>query len=99
MKKLKTRTFQDRLREELRNPDFKKHFEEEKQALNLALTIIELREKLELTQKELAEKMETSQQMISRLESGEYEGFTLKTLKKLAQATGTVLKIELLPAQ
>ena len=41
--------------------------------------------------------MNTSQQAISRLESGEYEGFTLKTLKRVAEVTGTVLKIEFEP--
>lgn len=38
--------------------------------------------------------MGTSQQAVSRLESGEYKGFSLKTLEKLAEATGTRLKIE-----
>jgi transcriptional regulator with XRE-family HTH domain len=42
----------------------------------------------------LAKLMGTSQQAISRIESGEYEGFTLKTLEKIAEATGTRVKIE-----
>jgi transcriptional regulator with XRE-family HTH domain len=42
----------------------------------------------------MAKLMGTSQQTISRIESGEYEGFTLKTLEKIAAATDTKVKIE-----
>jgi len=47
---------------------------------------------------QLAKLMGTSQQAISRIESGEYEGFTLKTLEKIAEATGTRVKIEFVAA-
>jgi transcriptional regulator with XRE-family HTH domain len=39
--------------------------------------------------------MGTSQQAVARLESGEYEGFTLKTLEKVAEALGADLVIDL----
>ncbi len=97
MRKPKTRTFREHLKEELKDPEFRKYFEEERQALALAIKIARLREKAGLSQQDLAELMNTSQQAISRLESGEYEGFTLKTLKKIAEVTGTVLKIEFKP--
>lgn len=42
--------------------------------------------------------MGTSQQAISRIESGNYEGFTLKTLEKIAEATGTQVRIEFVAA-
>ncbi|MCK9364085.1 MAG: helix-turn-helix transcriptional regulator [Syntrophales bacterium] len=42
--------------------------------------------------------MGTSQQAISRIESGEYEGFTLKTLEKIAEVTGMRIKIEFVTA-
>ena len=48
--------------------------------------------------KSLAKLMGTSQQAISRIESGEYEGFTLKTLEKIAEATGMRVKIEFVAA-
>ncbi|MDD5170077.1 MAG: hypothetical protein PHN75_14760 [Syntrophales bacterium] len=67
MKKSKVRTFQSRLKEDIKDPEFKAHYEEEKQA-------------------------------ISRIESGEYEGFTLKTLEKIAESTGMRVKIEFVPA-
>jgi len=58
------------------------------------MQIVELRGRLGISQTELAKRMGTSQQAISRLESGEYDGFTLKTLERIAQATGAMLKIE-----
>jgi DNA-binding Xre family transcriptional regulator len=97
MEKTKIRTFQDRLREDLKDPEFLKHFKEEQNALVLALKIAKLRKRKRLTQKRLAERMGTSQQAISRLEGGEYEGFTLATLEKVAKATHTHLKIDFVP--
>lgn len=98
MKKGKVRTFQSRLSEDLKDPDFKAHYEEERQALKLAMKIAKLREKKGLSQQQLARLMGTSQQAISRIESGEYEGFTLRTLEKIAKATGTRVKIEFIAA-
>ncbi len=97
MRKPKIQTFREHLKEELKDPEFRKYFEEERQALELAIKIARLREKMGLSQHDLAELMNTSQQAISRLESGEYEGFTFKTLKKIAEVTGTMLKIEFKP--
>jgi DNA-binding XRE family transcriptional regulator len=98
MKRGKVRTFQSRLREDMKDHEFREHYEEEKQALMLAIKIAELREKKGLSQQQLAELMGTSQQAISRIESGEYEGFTLKTLEKIAGSTGMRVKIEFVAA-
>jgi len=94
MKKGKVRTFQSRLGEDIKDPEFKTHYQEERQSLKLAMKIAELREKKDLSQQQLAKLMGTSQQAISRIESGEYEGFTLKTLEKIAEATGMRVNIE-----
>ncbi len=98
MKKGKVRTFRSRLSEDLKDPEFRTHYQEERQALKLAMKITKLREKKGLSQQELAKLMGTSQQAISRIESGDYEGFTLKTLEKIAEATGTQLEIEFIAA-
>jgi HTH-type transcriptional regulator / antitoxin HipB len=98
MNKGKVRTFKSRLRDELKDPEFKAHYQKEKQTLNMAMKIVELREKKGLSQQQLAKLMGTSQQAISRIESGEYEGFTLKTLEKIAEATGMRVKIEFVAA-
>ncbi len=97
MRKSKVRTFRERLREDLKDPEFRRDFEEERRALALALKISRLREQRGLSQTELARLMGTSQQAISRIESGEYEGFSLKTLEKIAEATQTQLKIAFVP--
>jgi len=74
MKKGKVRTFQSRLREDIKDPEFKTYYQKERQALRLAMKIAELRNQKGLSQQELAKLMGTSQQAISRIESGEYEG-------------------------
>jgi len=86
------------LREDLKDPEFKVHYQEERQALILAMKIAKLREKKGLSQQQLAKLMGTSQQAISRIESGDYQGFTLKTIEKIADATGTRVKIEFVAA-
>ena len=98
MKKCKVRTFQSRLSEDTKDPEFKTHYQEERQALKLAMKIAELREQQGLSQQQLAKLMGTSQQAISRIEGGEYEGFTLKTLEKIAAATGMRIKIDFVAA-
>ena len=98
MKREGVRTFKSRLREDLKDPEFKRHYDEEKQALQLAMKITALREQKGLSQQQLAKLMGTSQQAISRIESGEYEGFTLKTLEKVAEATGMKVKIDFVAA-
>jgi DNA-binding XRE family transcriptional regulator len=98
MKREGVRTFKSRLREDLKDPEFKRHYDEEKQALKLAMKITALREQKGLSQQQLAKLMGTSQQAISRIESGEYEGFTLKTLEKVAEATGMKVKIDFVAA-
>ena len=98
MKDSKIRTFRSRLSEDLKDPEFTVHYQEERQALQLSLKIAKLRVKKGLSQQELAKLMGTSQQAISRIESGDYEGFTLKTLEKIANATGTRVKIEFVAA-
>lgn len=98
MKREGVRTFKGRMREDLKDPEFKRHYDEEKQALKLAMKITALREQKGLSQQQLAKLMGTSQQAISRIESGEYEGFTLKTLEKVAEATGMKIKIDFVAA-
>ncbi len=98
MNKGKVRTLKSRLRDELKDPEFKTHYQEERQALKKAMRIEELREQKGLSQQQLAKLMGTSQQAISRIESGEYDGFTLKTMEKIAEATGMRVKVEFVAA-
>ena len=98
MRKRFFRNFRDHLRQELKDPEFRREFQKQRRYLALSMKILKLREKKGLTQAKLARLMGTSQQAISRIESGDYEGFTLKTLEKIAEATGTHLKIDFVSA-
>ena len=59
----------------------------------VAEKLVEIREKIGLTQKELAQKMKISQQLISKVESGA-DNITLATLVKFLLILGVCLKIE-----
>jgi len=63
-------SFRKHLAEELKNPEFKKAFEEEKRLLHLGYAIIEAREQRGLSQKELAQKSRVTQQQLSKIENG-----------------------------
>ena len=64
--------FQNVLKEELKDKEFKKFYEEEGRRLALGYKIAKLRQKQGLTQKELAKEIHTSQATVARLEGGDY---------------------------
>lgn len=86
------RRFESRLKEEAKDPSFEALYLDVHEAIGIGIKIAQLREKLGLSQKELAKRMNTSQQAISRLENGS-GGYTLKTLRKIAKATGSRLEV------
>jgi alkylated DNA nucleotide flippase Atl1 len=59
MKKEKVRTFRSRLREDLKDIEFKSHYQEERQTLKLAMKIAKLHEKKGLSQQQMAKLMGT----------------------------------------
>ena len=63
------RRFQDYLKEQLKDPAFRKAYEEEGVYAELAIQVARLRIQKRLTQRALAKRLHTSQQTISRLES------------------------------
>lgn len=88
-------TLKKDLEARLTDKDFKKGYERELRKLRLGSQIAGVRKKLGLTQKELAHRLRTSQGAITRIESGEYTGYSLHTLEKIAIATGARLDIRL----
>jgi DNA-binding XRE family transcriptional regulator len=88
------RRFQDYLNEQLKDPAFRKAYDEEEVYAELALQIARLRTRKRLTQRELAKRLHTSQQTISRLESPRNGSLSLQTLIRLAHALGKDLKIQ-----
>ena len=85
---VKSRKFQDLLKEELKDPEIKKEYESLRGEFELADRIIELRKKAGLTQEELAKRIHTSQPSIARLESGSYRNVSLSFLRKVGNALG-----------
>ncbi|PIS39889.1 MAG: transcriptional regulator [Candidatus Nealsonbacteria bacterium CG08_land_8_20_14_0_20_36_22] len=85
--------FQDYLSEKLKNPEFKKYYNEYGKQLEIAYQILQLRKQKRMSQKELAKKIGTKQSNIARIEAGE-QNFTTDTLQKIANAFDRELKID-----
>ena len=78
--------------------NYRREYEGLEEEFALASAIIEARSRAGLTQEELTAKMQPSQSAVARLESGR----TIpsgSTLKRLARATGTRLRITFEPAR
>ena len=87
-------SFDEYLKKELKNPRFRKGFEEESRKLMLGYQIFLARERAGMTQAQLAKRIGTRQSNISRLEFGNYN-FTVDMLEKIAEALHFRLKVEL----
>jgi len=83
---MKKTNFDHYLEGQLRDPGFAARFERAGEAWDVALEIAALRQQAGLSQKDLAKLLKTSQQQISRLESPGYEGHSLSTLRRVAEA-------------
>ena len=93
---MKRKTNFDRyLEQQLKDKDFSARFKKAGQAWDVALQLAALREDSGLSQKALAQRVGTSQQQISRLESPSYEGHSLSMLRRVAEALGATLHVEL----
>ena len=75
-----------------RDPDYQAAYDALQPEFELARSLIEARMGAGLTQAQLAERMETTQSVVARLESGRVHPST-RTLEKIAQSTGTRLRI------
>jgi len=79
-------SFRKHLAEEMKNPEFKRAFEEEKRLLELSYAIVEAREQKGLTQRELAKKSHVTQQQLSKIENG--VNCNMLTFIKVSSALG-----------
>jgi len=80
----------------LSEPGYREEYERLAPEFGLARALVEARAASGLTQAELAERMGTTQSVIARPESGRVQP-TTATLRRLARATGTRLKIAFEP--
>ena len=90
--------FQELLQEQLKDPDFKKEWDDIQPEMDVIRAMIDARIEQNLTQKELAARTGIDQTDISKLENGTRNP-SLKLLKKLASGLGMQLKIEFVPMQ
>ncbi len=86
-------SFAKDLQEELKDPKFKKYYDEYGKQLEIAYTILQLRKKEGISQAELAKKIGTKQSNVARIEAGE-QNLTTEMLQKIATALNRSLKIE-----
>jgi len=86
--------FKDYLKEELKNKEFKKAFNEEEVYASLAIQTAKIRQEKGITQEDLAKRLRTTQQTVSRLEDIHNKSYSLKTLIRLARALDKGLKVE-----
>lgn len=85
--------FNDFLKEQLKDSEFKGDYNAEKAQLSIAVAVMKARERAGMTQKELAFKAAVPQSTVARIERG--SNTSIDTLSKLASALGTELKISL----
>ena len=88
--------FRDLLNEQLKDPEFKKEWDDIQPEMDVIRAIIDNRIAQNLTQKELAERTGINQADISKIENGTRHP-SLKMLKRLAAGMGMALKIEFVP--
>ena len=89
--------FDEFLTEQMKKPEFRKEWEALQPEYAIVKAMIDARNKTGMTQKELAEKTGITQADISRLENGNANP-SLKTLQRLAEGMGMILKLEFVPA-
>ena len=83
--------------EKLKNPRFRKKFEEESEKLSISEQLVKLRLSLGITQADLAKRVGTTASAISRYESEGYERYELNTIRKIVEACGGELQVIIRP--
>ncbi len=84
--------FDEILKKELKNPEFKKYYNEHGRQFEIAYQILRLRKKKKISQAQLAKKIGTKQSNIARMEAGQ-QNFSVDILGKIAGALGCDVKI------
>ncbi len=92
---MKGRTLKEYIAEQMKNPEFKKAWEDLDPEFQVLKAMIKAREKTGISQAELARRVGTKQSVISRLERGAFSKATLETIKKMADALDMRLEIRL----
>ena len=83
--------FKDYLNEQLKDPEFKKEFENETTKLESSIALTKVRKESGLSQRDLATVSDVPQSTIARIESG--ANTSIDTLTKIANALGKRLTV------
>jgi ribosome-binding protein aMBF1 (putative translation factor) len=92
-----SRRLLDKLPALMQDPEFATAWQEAEEEFSIAREVIRARTAAGLSQRELAERLHTTQSVIARLESGAHAP-SVSTLKRVAEATHSKLRIALVPA-
>ncbi len=92
------RKYNDFLKEQLQDEDFKKEYDNLQPEFDVIRAIVDTRVSLNLTQKQLAERTGINQADISKLENGTRNP-SINLLKRLADGMDMALKIEFVSKQ
>lgn len=87
-----SKNFRDTLKEEMKNPEFKKEWDNLEVEFQIIKAMIDGRNEKHLTQKELSDMTGIAQGDISKIENGNANP-SIKTLDRLAYALGKKLKV------
>ncbi|MBR1598221.1 MAG: helix-turn-helix transcriptional regulator [Lachnospiraceae bacterium] len=88
--------FRDYLNEQMKDPEFKKEWDQSEPEFNAIQAIIDARKSMNMTQKELSERTGIDQSDISKIETGNANP-SLSTLKRLAEGMDMILRLEFIP--
>jgi len=91
-----SRRLLDKLPDLMKDPAFAAAWREAEEEFSIAREVIRARTAAGLSQQELAQRLHTTQSAIARLESGTHAP-SVSTLKRVAEATHSKLKIEFVP--
>ena len=86
--------FEDHLKEQLKDPEFKKAWDEIELESSIAESIIGKRIKKNMSQRDVAKKINSTQAVISRIETMEANP-SIKTLKRIAKALDAKVEIKI----
>ena len=93
----KGRSLQEHISEKLKDPEFRKVWDNLDPEFDILEMIIKAREEAGLTQEELARRIGTKQPALSRLERGGFQKAKIETLQKIAKALNVRLTIQFQP--
>ena len=94
---MRGRTLKQHIGEKMRNPEFKKAWQDLDAEFSILESVIKARKRARLTQQELAERIGTKQPALSRLEKGGFEKANIETLRKIANALNYKLIVRFEP--